>query len=151
MNCVCYLRNFLNVFFQVSAHSGQWVNMTYRRNTFLHLCIIFWGASKVVSGKESTCKCRRLKRHRFSLWVGKIPGKRSCNPFQYSCLDNSTDKRACRATDYGVTKKRTRFKDWACTHTLFYLFLLEYSCFTMLCFSYTQWISYTYTYVVAVV
>ena len=26
----------------------------------------------VLSGKEPTCKCRRLKRHRFDPWVGKI-------------------------------------------------------------------------------
>ena len=24
-------------------------------------------------GKEPTCQCRRHKRHRFSIWVGKIP------------------------------------------------------------------------------
>ena len=27
-------------------------------------------------GKEHTCQCRRQKRHRFSLWVGKIPWSR---------------------------------------------------------------------------
>ena len=25
------------------------------------------------SGKESACQCRRHKRHRFDLWVGKTP------------------------------------------------------------------------------
>ena len=25
------------------------------------------------SGKEPTCQCRRLKRHGFDPWVGKIP------------------------------------------------------------------------------
>jgi len=25
------------------------------------------------SGKESTCQCRRHKRHRFNPWVGKMP------------------------------------------------------------------------------
>ena len=38
------------------------------------------------SGKEPTChekpacQCRRLKRHRFSLWVGKIPWRRKWHP-----------------------------------------------------------------------
>ena len=27
-------------------------------------------------GKEPVCQCRRLKRHRFAPWVGKIPWKR---------------------------------------------------------------------------
>jgi len=32
------------------------------------------------SGKEPTCQCRRLKRHRFDPWVGKIPWKRAQQP-----------------------------------------------------------------------
>ena len=28
------------------------------------------------SGKEPACQCRRYKRHRFDLWVGKIPRRR---------------------------------------------------------------------------
>ena len=29
------------------------------------------------SGKEPACQCRRLKRHRFDSWVGKIPWSRA--------------------------------------------------------------------------
>ena len=29
------------------------------------------------SGKEPTCQCRRRKRLRFDLWIGKIPWKRA--------------------------------------------------------------------------
>ena len=29
------------------------------------------------SGKETTCQCRRLKRHKFNPWVGKIPWRRA--------------------------------------------------------------------------
>ena len=32
------------------------------------------------SGKEPTCQCRRLKRCRFHLWVGKIPWRRAWQP-----------------------------------------------------------------------
>ena len=28
------------------------------------------------AGKALTCQCRRLKRHKFDLWVGKIPWRR---------------------------------------------------------------------------
>ena len=31
------------------------------------------------SGKELTCQCRRHKKHRFSPWVGKIPGAKHSN------------------------------------------------------------------------
>ena len=32
------------------------------------------------SGKESTCQCRRHKRHEFETWVGKIPWRRKWQP-----------------------------------------------------------------------
>ena len=32
------------------------------------------------SGKDSTCQCRRSKRHRFDPWVGKIPWRRKWQP-----------------------------------------------------------------------
>ena len=32
------------------------------------------------SGKKPTCQCRRHKRPRFSLWVGKIPWRRARQP-----------------------------------------------------------------------
>ena len=46
---------------------------------------------------------------------GRFPGGRNGNPFQYSCLENSMDRGAWRATVHGVTK------GWIClsvyTHT----------------------------------
>ena len=33
-----------------------------------------------VSGDESTCQCRRLRRHRFDPWVGKIPWSSKWQP-----------------------------------------------------------------------
>ena len=33
-----------------------------------------------VSGKETACQCRRLKRHEFDPWVGKIPWRRAWQP-----------------------------------------------------------------------
>ena len=44
------------------------------------------------SDKESTCQCRRHKRHGFSLWVRKIPWMRAWQPtpvfffFPYSSI-----------------------------------------------------------------
>ena len=36
-------------------------------------------------------QCRRLE---FSPWVRKIPWRRECNTLQYTCLENSMDRRA---------------------------------------------------------
>ena len=33
-----------------------------------------------LSGKESTCQCKRLRRLGFSLWVGKISWRRKWQP-----------------------------------------------------------------------
>ena len=30
--------------------------------------------------KESTCQCKRHRRHRFHLWVGRIPWRRKWQP-----------------------------------------------------------------------
>ena len=32
------------------------------------------------SGEESACQCRRLKRHQFDPWLGKIPWRRKWQP-----------------------------------------------------------------------
>ena len=58
--------------------------------------------------KESDCKAGDLG---FSLWVGKIPLRRECNPLQYSYLENSMHIGAWWATVHGVKKSQTRLSD----------------------------------------
>ena len=46
---------------------------------------VFWiyiyiGILRWLSGKESTCQCRRCRRLRFDPWVGKIPWRRKLPP-----------------------------------------------------------------------
>ena len=43
-----------------------------------------------------------------SLGQEDSPGEGNGNPFQYSCLENSMDREAWRATVPGVTKSQTR-------------------------------------------
>ena len=38
---------------------------------------------------------------------GRSPGVGNGNPFQYSCLENSMDRGAWRATVHGITKSQT--------------------------------------------
>ena len=42
--------------------------------------ILMSGLLRWCSGKESTCQCKRLRRFRFDLWVGKIPWRRAWQP-----------------------------------------------------------------------
>ena len=47
---------------------------------------------------------------------GRSPGGRNSNLLQDSCLENSMDRAARRATVHGVVKSQTRLSDWACMH-----------------------------------
>ena len=62
-------------------------------------------------GKESTCSAGDLG---LIPGLGRSPGEGNGNPLQCSCLENSTDRGAWRATVHGVTKsdmtkQQTRF------------------------------------------
>ena len=51
-----------------------------------YMCLDWWRVNSHVGfpdgahGKESTCQCRRCKRHGFDPWVGKIPWSKKWQP-----------------------------------------------------------------------
>ena len=53
-------------------------------------------------GKESACNAGNLGSISGS---GRSPGEGNRNPLQYSCLENSMDRRTWLATVHGVTKE----------------------------------------------
>ena len=68
------------------------------------ITVEYLGLPGGASGKDPTCQSKRLRRHRFNPWVGKIPRRRAQeptpvfspgeghgNPFQYSCLEKGTE------------------------------------------------------------
>ena len=52
------------------------------------------------SNKESTCQCRRCKRHGFNLWVGRSPWRRKWQPIPVSLPGKSHAQRSL--TDYSL-------------------------------------------------
>jgi len=56
------------------------------------------------SGKESVCNAGDLGS---IPGEGRSPGEGNGNPLHYSCLDNSTDGGAWRATVHGVAETDT--------------------------------------------
>ena len=62
-------------------------------------------------GRESACNAADLD---LIPGLGISSGEENGNPLQYSCLENSVDRGAWRATISGVTKSQTGPKD---THT----------------------------------
>ena len=63
------------------------------------------GFPNVSDGKESACNAGNLGLIPGS---GRSPGKGNGNPIHYSCLENSMDREAWRATVHGVTKSQTQ-------------------------------------------
>ena len=81
--------------------------------------------------------------------LGRLPGERNGNPFQYSCLENPMDREAWWATVHAVAKSQTWLVTNAHTHTHTHIFnwriiALEY------CVSFchiSTWISHRHTYI----
>ena len=70
---------------------------------------------------------------------GRSPGVGNGNPFQYICLENSTDRGVWRTTGHEVAKSLTGLSERACTHARVLRGLMLLMC--LLCsndFSYSQ-------------
>ena len=65
------------------------------------LCVFFLGFPGGSDGKASACNAGDLGS---IPGLGGSPGEGNGNPFQYSCLENSMDRGAWRATVYGIAK-----------------------------------------------
>ena len=77
--------------------------LCYARKDQIHL-----GLPGGLYGKESACNAEDLG------WVpelGIFPGEGNGYPLQYSCLENSRDRGAWRATVHWVTKSWTLLSD----------------------------------------
>ena len=68
------------------------------------------------SGKESTCQCRRCKRCRFDLCVGKIPWRQKLQPTPVFLPGEFQGQRNLEGYSPGGHKRIGR--DWACMHWL---------------------------------
>ena len=84
-----------------------------------------FGHPRLLSGKESACQFRRCERHGFNSEPGRYPGEGNGNPLLYSCLENSTDKRAWRVTVHEVSKKSDTTEQLS-MHTAHVNFAMEY-------------------------
>ena len=72
-------------------------------------CLLIVGFPRGLGGKESACNAGDLRSTSGS---GRSSGEGNDNPFQDSCLENSTDRGAWKATVHGVTKSCTRLSDY---------------------------------------
>ena len=71
-----------------APYTSSGIRIPIESNSLQHLALIdlfivswyylqYGGALGGASGKESSCQCRRCKRHRFNPWVRKIPWRKA--------------------------------------------------------------------------
>ena len=65
------------------------------------------GFSQRLSGKQSACDAGIAGYTGFIPGLGRSPGERNDNSFQYSCLENSMDRGTWQATVHGVIESDT--------------------------------------------
>ena len=60
------------------GHFSQWTLLSFADGS----CLVYYHSrfSRWLSGKASTCQCRRHRRCRFDPWVQKIPWRRKWQP-----------------------------------------------------------------------
>ena len=76
------------------------------------------GLPRWLSGKESTCQCRRNRRHRFNPWITKIPWKRKWQPppvFLPGKIPWTEQPGGLQSM--GSQKSHTRLSDYTTTYT----------------------------------
>ena len=77
--------------------------MNFGYQPFYHICRL----PRWLSGREFAYWCRRRRRRRFDLWIGKIPWRRKWQPFSVFLPGKSHGQRSRQATVHGVTKNQT--------------------------------------------
>ena len=92
----------------ISKHPEiNWILTEYGNNqkTFLECyllnIILMKGFPGGLVHKESACNARQLGLIPVS---GRFPGEGNDNPLQYSCLENSMDRRCWQATIHGIAR-----------------------------------------------
>ena len=86
-----------------------------RKKNKLSHSICLSGLPRWLSGKKSTCQCRRHKRHGCNPWVGKIPWRRKWQPTPVFLPGQFHGQRSLAV--HGVAKSQTQLSGWAHTHT----------------------------------
>ena len=72
--------------------------------------VVETGFSGSTSSKESSCQCRRHKRHRFDPWIRKTPWRRAWQPTPVFSSGETMDRGGYWATFHRVTKSQTQLK-----------------------------------------
>ena len=108
-------------FSQGFFHQSHW-DKTRRENFSVQLINYSGGFLGGASGKESACNAGDSRDEGLIPELGRSPGDGNGNPLQYSCLENSMDRRAWQATS--VESQRVGH-NWAQDYTTITLALTK--------------------------
>ena len=112
LNYVVGIQRYVNTYHQLPEHcrygSGFLGESGWFHCDYYHKPYALWGFPGGSYGKESTCNVGDLDSIPGS---GISPVEGNGYPFQYSCLENSMDRGAWRATVQGVEKSQTCLSD----------------------------------------
>ena len=75
------------------------------------LYMLVSGLPRWLSGKESSCQCRRHKRHRFDPWVRKLSCKKKCQPTPVFLPGKPHGQRSLAGSVRWMAKSQTRLSD----------------------------------------
>ena len=100
------------------SHSLHYLHQgRFHRGFGVYLCYL-WDSQVTLVVKNPPAnagdQCWRCKRRGFNPWV-KIPWRGTCNPLQYSCLENPMDRGTWWITVHWVAKNQTWLK-WLSAH-----------------------------------
>ena len=76
------------VFGSPISTSSSYIKLWFKKMIYIYLSWDFPGGSV---GKESACNVGDMS---LIPGLGRSPGEGNCNPLQYSCLENPTDRGA---------------------------------------------------------
>ena len=88
---------------------GNDITNTLKKNTCRYTYVRGFPEDSAV--KESTCQCRRHRRHGSVPGLGSSPGEGNGNPLQYAYLKYPMDRGTWQATVQWVTKSQKLLND----------------------------------------
>ena len=81
--------SFIYIYIYIYTHTHTYICVHFHIYIYMCVCVcVCVYAFLMAQQVKNRLQYRRHKRCRLNSWVGKIPGGRHGNPYQYSCLEN---------------------------------------------------------------
>ena len=90
----------------------QSIQLLRRACIYYHRCPKhLWASQVALEVKNLPANAGYIRDMDLIPGLGRSPGEGNDNPLQYSCLENSKDREAWRATAHRVAKRQTQLSD----------------------------------------